>query len=333
MLAQAFHARAWMTIARSIPAGLEDAEQAVSLARDIGEDQLLARMSVALVPILVVLERFDEEQQVFEQAYRAAERAGDEWVQGRLALNHGFGLWVKAESASDELLEGADRWFDVTLRHFTTSGVQLGLAHTLTQKGVIARAFENYQEAIAFFEKANQLFDTLGDREGASFNECHIAIALLKAGDPDAALKHVTSGATVLRELGLLTLPISGIEATVRADTGDFAGAVEALQGGSDMLGDAEREQVAIFGLHVARLANSADAYEEAAKLAVFASGVEVFAYGIGSLAHMVSEQVNEELDRELPTWREISAAWEERSVTDVIQSISSVLDRLAEET
>ena len=77
--AQMFHARAWMAISALVPDGLGDAEKAVSLAAGTGDDTLVARTAVALVPILGVLGRHAEEQDVSTPRTR---RAGGQVTNG-----------------------------------------------------------------------------------------------------------------------------------------------------------------------------------------------------------------------------------------------------------
>lgn len=329
-LAHAFHARAWMDMAVVTAGGLEDAERARSISSELGDDRLFARTSVALVPVLGVLGRRQEEQAIFDAAYQAAQRAGDEWVMGRLALNHGFGFTLRAETADDPNLEQADRWQEVALRHFRASGVQLGLAHALTQQAVVRISRGEYEAAVAQFDEARHLFVTLGDRARTAGNELMAATALIFLGRPQEAVGRVLAGTSAMRQIGGVLVDAWQVLAVARAEGGDLVGAVETLKESVDAVATTERPVTAKFCIYVARFAVRAGEYEDAAKLFVFAGADDFWPRYPGHLTDTIVGEIMTSLTEQLPDWRERFSGWKDRPAADVIPLLRSVLDELS---
>lgn len=328
-LAHAYHARAWMDVAVDIGSGLEDAERASSISSRLGDDRLFARTSVALVPVLGVLQRHEEEHRIFNAAYEAAQRAGDDWVMGRLALNHGFGFTLRAKTADDPNLKEADRWQEAALRHFRASGVQLGLAHALTQQAVVLISRREYRAAISLFDEARNLSVTLGDRKRAADNELMAATALIFLGRPDDAVERVLAGLSGMREIGGGLVEYRQVLAVARAESGDLAGGIEALGESVDELANTERSVAAKFCIYVARFAIRAGAHEDAAKLIIFAGGDDLGPRYPGHLTDTIVGEIMTSLAEQLPDWRALAADWRDRPVADVIPLLHSVLDDL----
>lgn len=328
-LAHAFHARAWMDVVVDIASGLEDAERASSISSRLGEDRLLARTSVALVPVLGVLERYEEEQRIFDAAYAAAQRVGDEWVMGRLALNHGFGFALRAKTADDPNLGEADRWQEAALRHFRASGVQLGLAHALTQQGVVRISRREYQAAIELFDEARHLFVTLGDRKRAADNELMSATALIFHGRPEEAVERALAGLSAMREIGGSLVEYWQVLAVARAESGDLVGVVETLREPVDALANTERTIAAKFCIYVARFAIRAGAHEDAARLFTFAGGEKFGPRYPGHLTDTIVAEIVTGLTEQLPDWRAVASDWKDKATGDVIPLLQSVLDEL----
>lgn len=328
-MALAFHARAWMRIIRHVGNGLDDAERARSISSHLDDHQLKARASVALIPVLGFLSRYDEEQTVFEQAYEAGRRAGDEWVMGRLALNHGFGFNLRASSSDDGYLDEADRWFRAALGHFRAAGVQLGQAHALTQRAVVRGSRGDAEGAIELLEEAGGLFGALGDIEGEADTELGLSETLTTHGRPQEAIDPALRGLALLREVGADTLMGHAFLAMARAESGDFAGGVRELGEAIEAIPKAEQAAVDRFCVYVARFATQARLYEEAANLMAYAGLREDDPTYVGHLSDTVTRRVVAELNEHLPGWSEVVVDSEDRPPAQVVQLIQSTLARL----
>lgn len=328
-LAMALHARAWIRLFRHVGNGLEDAQRAHSISSQLGDDQLQARTSVALIPVLGFLGRYDEEQIAFTQAYESGRRAGDEWVMGRLALNHGFGCNLRASSGEDQYLDEADKWYEAALRHFRASGVQLGQAHTLTQQALVRGSRGDVEGAIELLEEARVLFTALGDIQRKAQGELFLSSILTVHGRPEEAIDPAMLGLSLLREIGADTLMASAFLAMARAESGDFAGGVRELTEAVDALAKAERAIADRFCVYVASFATAGGIYEGAAKLMVFSGAREKDPTYVGLLSDIVTRRVLTNLNEQLPGWLEVGVDWRDRPLDQAIRLIQSTLDKL----
>jgi tetratricopeptide (TPR) repeat protein len=244
MQTQLVHARAWTAIFERVEDGLEDAEAAAAMAASIADDRLKARTMVALVPVLGVLGRADEEQRVFEEAYAAGGRSGDDWVQGRLALNHGYALEFRASSDDDPILDAADEWSMAAIRHYRAAGVQLGLAHATASRahrqafGVDRSRLRSSQPgetprtdaALALYEEARNLFVRLGDHRQAAFCDLSSARVLVALDRLEEAASAATRGTAALQRVGYALPYGSTIEGAIFAALGEVDATRAALR-------------------------------------------------------------------------------------------------------
>ena len=234
---------------------------------------------------------------------------------------------IRARAVDDGFLTKADNWFDRTLDHFRASGVQLGLAHALSQKAIIRRAYGESDTAVALFEEANVLLDALGDTERAALNELQIAVALAQRGHVEQALMRARRSEATLTEMGVNALSAISIQAAVLLDNGDHAGALDALRSGVRVLGTERTVGVQFFCVTIARFAVEAGAVEDAARLAGFAGVLE--GVSLGSLTELTRTQTTEQLDSVLPDWRDTASEWAKKSVADMVPLVNSALDHL----
>lgn len=302
----------------------EAGDQAVELARDLGDDRRLSMALLYRSNIVGHSGDYVRAYEGYEEGYELSKQLGDEWAMGWHMLNKGWLIRMQGKP------EESERWLAVATGHFRTLGNPMGLAWALSGLGLARRERGEFDDASRLFREAISLQEEMGNRPAVAFALMSMAIAFHYAGRSEEALEHGERALALLRDLSAPKVQALAFLAGFRRAVGDLGGCLAALEESRPLLDAAPIFSTPLHAEELAALAVTEGRPELAAPLVGYAQGERVrTAYPLSRFLAPDREATVAAIREHVPDWESIEAEWSDRSKDEIIPVIEDVIRKV----
>jgi predicted ATPase/class 3 adenylate cyclase len=160
---------------------IERADEAIALAKQVGDDVLTAIVLLWQGWDYYLLGEYEKAKLLFEESYQSNQRRSNPWGLSFTLSKMG----LIADAMKD--YQGALDYHDEARASFMSLHDQAGEAYTLSRKSISYYGLGDYEEAIRVGRRGFELFDDIGHRWGIGIALCRIGFPTLALGNVDEA--------------------------------------------------------------------------------------------------------------------------------------------------
>ena len=193
---------------------LKYAEDAISLANELSNPELIANAHIQHGFILYEFDENDEALKSFESAYTVSEEAGypEGMAMALLRMGRVYVYTGDPETAEDHYLQARTADYSEALDYYEQArmiAMEVNelemMADILNDEGIIMYLQGEFTQAITKYEKAIDYYNRIGARFDAAMMSLRIGNAYLERAEYDVSLTYLQQALTIFEEFNSLT--------------------------------------------------------------------------------------------------------------------------------
>ena len=180
----------------SMGTALEYLSQSAEIARQVGNESLLAPALMRLGAVYLTLNKLFEAEAYFVEAEAAARRVGDKMTIAGIISNRG--LLERRRSNDAAALKN---YLDAEALH-AELGSLVGLMQNLGNRGTLHRIMGDQESALACYARAQEIALSLGHESSQGMNAANVGMIEFERGNFETALECYARAEGIMRRIG-----------------------------------------------------------------------------------------------------------------------------------